>query len=724
MYKYEEMDFNEILADPEIDPENAEVMYAIAQCYRHGKGVEADAQKYAEMLQNAADAGSEMAKEEMASLEGEPEKQAEEGEPEVEKDLTKLPMDELMDLVHEDDIRACCEVYRRYGKEESRYLMHAAELIDQGNHSLSKEECQKVLETLAEHYLNDKKDIERAVEAYGKAAELGSAAACWKLAELCGNEQQELYYTKKASEIGTEHDTYRYSELLRKQGRRAEADACLAKLLKKPDLDEALKVRIKIQNHTDADSEEIAQLAWRHMEEPLCKEFLEDYYGTDPARLSEDQLPTEEQAYKLADMHRGARWDGNPWYAWMQWAAERGNEKAIAEVQEEAEIREREREEQERRAEQLRIEQERRAEQLRIEQERRREQARMESMKAMGVSEEMVEPEPVKQPSYVPNLQKKQFPTKLVVGLVLIGMIIYGLSHMLVANMAKKVLSESEKSAQQEQVTEVEADEAEEDSTFTLFPKTSSLPQVDPFEELQVNTYGADPYITLDVAYMGNDPMLLNATYTVSQQKNLRNGDSVVISVEVDKSLQKEYREELATTTTRYTVDTGEYWTMGDADPSNEVMKQFEDLAARQAKDYLAGANYTCTSGYLDNYFHGKVVKADVEPEVVSVYECENSEVSNYKKDGDWVNYYGSETGRIAFVVKCPGTYNDYWNYCPTQELSDVYVVVPVTGRYTDDDEIAEFEFKSMLLSYETQEDAEFALRKQYPISHKVDLPE
>ena len=56
------------------------------------------------------------------------------------------------------------------------------------------------------------------------------------------------------------------------------------------------------------------------------------------------------------------------------------------------EIREREREEQERRAEQLRIEQE-----------RRREQARMESMKAMGVSEEMVEPEPVKQPSYVPK---------------------------------------------------------------------------------------------------------------------------------------------------------------------------------------------------------------------------------------------------------------------------------------------------------------------------------
>ena len=715
MYKYEEKDFNEILADPEIDPENAEVMYAIAQCYRQGKGVEADAQKYVEMLQNAADAGSEMAKEELASLEGEPEGQAEEGEPEVQKDFTKLPMDELMDLVDEDDIKACCEVYRRYGKEESRYLMHAAELIDQGNHSLSKEECQKVLETLAAYYLNSERDIAKGMEAYGKAAELGSAAACWKLAELCTDEQQKMFYAKKASEVGNDYDIYRYAEILWKGGRRAEADACLAKLLKKADLDEMLKVQIKMHHHTEDEEKEVAQLAWSHVEEPLCKEFLEDYYSTDPAKLSEDQLPTEEQAYKLADLHRGVRWNGNPWYAWMQWAAERGNEKAIAEVQAEDEIRAREREEQERRAEQLRIEQE-----------RRREQARMESMKAMGVSGEMVEPEPAKQPSYVPKQpeKKKQFPTKLVVGLVLIGMIIYGLSHMLVANMAKKVLSEAEKSAQQEQVTEVESDEAEEDNTFTLLPKTSSLPQVDPFEELKVNTYGADPYITLDVAYMGNDPMLLNATYTVSQQKNLRNGDSVVISVEVDDSLIKEYQEELTTTTTRYTVDTGEYWTMGDVDPSNEVMKQFEDLAARQAKDYLAGSNYYCNSGYLDNYFHDKVVKADVEPEVVSVYECENSEVSDYKKDGDWVNYYGSETGRIAFVVKCPGTYNDYWKNNPTQELSDVYVVVPVTGRYTDDDEIAEFEFKSMLLSYETQEDAEFALRKQYPISHKVDLPE
>lgn len=314
----------------------------------------------------------------------------------------------------------------------------------------------------------------------------------------------------------------------------------------------------------------------------------------------------------------------------------------------------------------------------------------MEIMNAMEVPEEMVEPEPVRQPSYVPNSpeKKKKFPTKLVVGLVLIGMIIYGLSHM-------------------------------------LFTKNSSYSQIDPFEELQVNTYGADPYITLDVAYMGNDPMLLNATYTVSQQKNLRNGDSVEISVEVDKSLKRKYKEELATATTIYTVNTGEYWTMGDIDPSNEVMKQFEDLAERQAKDYLASGDYFCNTGYLNRQFPVEHIKADVEPEAVSAYECENSRIYSYKKlSGNWSDYDGSSTGCISFIVKCPGNYGTYWDSEPSLPLSDVYVVVPIYGRYTDNGEIVEFYYNDILLSYRTQLDAEFALRKAYPISHEVDLPE
>lgn len=91
---------------------------------------------------------------------------------------------------------------------------------------MNKEECQKILETLADHYLNNEKDTEKAMEAYGKSAELGSAAACWKLVELCADEQQKMFYAKKAANIGSDKDMYRYAEILRKDGRRAEADAC------------------------------------------------------------------------------------------------------------------------------------------------------------------------------------------------------------------------------------------------------------------------------------------------------------------------------------------------------------------------------------------------------------------------------------------------------------------------------------------------------------------
>ena len=338
MYKYEEMSLRDLMSNDTLDPESAEVLYAMAQCYRLGKDTEVNLELYKKSLEGAADAGSEMAKKELLSMEKElSDKKTEESVPEKEKNLKYLPIDELMDLAGTDDIKACCEVYRRYGKEESRHLIHAAELIDQGNHSLSREECQKVLETLAEYYLNDEKDIKKAMEAYGKAAELGSAAACWKLEEFCADEQQKMFYAKKAADVGNDKDAYRYAEILLKSGRHAEADACLAKLLKNADLDETLKVQIKMHHHTEAEEKEVVQFAWSHVEEPPCKEFLENYYGTDPAELSEEQLPTDDQAYKLADMHRGARWDGNPWYAWMQWAAERGNEKAIAEVQ--AEIR-------------------------------------------------------------------------------------------------------------------------------------------------------------------------------------------------------------------------------------------------------------------------------------------------------------------------------------------------------------------------------------------------
>ena len=62
MYKYEEMNLRELMSNDTLDPESAEVLYAMAQCYRLGKGTEVDMELYKKSLEGAADAGSEMAK--------------------------------------------------------------------------------------------------------------------------------------------------------------------------------------------------------------------------------------------------------------------------------------------------------------------------------------------------------------------------------------------------------------------------------------------------------------------------------------------------------------------------------------------------------------------------------------------------------------------------------------------------------------------------------------
>ena len=375
MYKYEEMNLRELMSNDTLDPESVEVLYAIAQCYRLGKGTEVDMELYKKSLEGAVDAGSEMAKKELLSMENElSDESAQESVSEKQKNLENLPIDELMDLAEADDIRACCEVYRRYG--ERKFIVHAAELIDQGNHSLSKEECQKVLETLAAYYLDAEKDIKKAMEAYGKAAELGSAAACWKLSDLCKDDQQKMFYAKKAADVGNDKDVYRYAEILREKGRRAEADACIAKLTKKEDLDELVKAHIKIQNSTVSRLGEIIPIAWKYKDDPQCRKVLEEYYGTYPSRPSEGQLPTAEQAYELADIHRGTGWNENPWYAWMEWAAEKEYPKAILEVNLEKKRREEEKEERQRKQQE---EEQKRAERLRREEERKREVERQQA---------------------------------------------------------------------------------------------------------------------------------------------------------------------------------------------------------------------------------------------------------------------------------------------------------------------------------------------------------
>ena len=56
------------LDNPELDPQDPEVLYALAKCLKTGNGVEANEDDYRKLLRQAAEAGYESAIEELDSL--------------------------------------------------------------------------------------------------------------------------------------------------------------------------------------------------------------------------------------------------------------------------------------------------------------------------------------------------------------------------------------------------------------------------------------------------------------------------------------------------------------------------------------------------------------------------------------------------------------------------------------------------------------------------------
>lgn len=72
MYRYEELTLDDLLEDPTFDEESPDALYALAQCYRLGKGVQPDEEVCLKYLRKARDAGSEAARQELEAREGRP----------------------------------------------------------------------------------------------------------------------------------------------------------------------------------------------------------------------------------------------------------------------------------------------------------------------------------------------------------------------------------------------------------------------------------------------------------------------------------------------------------------------------------------------------------------------------------------------------------------------------------------------------------------------------
>ena len=184
MYPYEDYDLIQLQSDPSLDPGSPEVLYAMAQCFHLGRGgADRDESAAQELLQAAAEAGSELARE---ALEG----QKSDPAPEVSsQDYAGMALHELKKLEQAGDLRAGLERYRRCmavgdQRNAERCVAGCAQLAVEGRMDLQLR--REALEIAGAFYQD--RDRAESRRLYELARELGSVAACGKLLDYytCG----------------------------------------------------------------------------------------------------------------------------------------------------------------------------------------------------------------------------------------------------------------------------------------------------------------------------------------------------------------------------------------------------------------------------------------------------------------------------------------------------------------------------------------------------------
>lgn len=190
MYLYEEMNLDELLDDPEVDPDSPDALYAIAQCYRLGKGTEVNEELYRSNLEAAAQAGSEAAREELAgsaaaapaSAEAVPEPQAGTGF------SADLPLYQQRRMAEEGDPAAIFQMAQNSlslndPNAALSYLQRAEKLVGTGVYAPEQE--QQIFLQLAGLFSQPPlENPEQSVHYYGLASELGSAEAALTLSRF------------------------------------------------------------------------------------------------------------------------------------------------------------------------------------------------------------------------------------------------------------------------------------------------------------------------------------------------------------------------------------------------------------------------------------------------------------------------------------------------------------------------------------------------------------
>ena len=203
--RYEEYDLRGLQEDPSLDPADPEVLYAMARCFRLGKGVEPDEAAALELLRAAEKAGSEAARAELAARTPAPVSAG------PLPDYGAMSDDELMQR-EEGELGADLERFRRHWAEEECIARCAEAAVTQWQRwpvGLRR----KALEKAGAFYWEQ--DPAKSRRLYELARELGSTAACGPLLKcydqgIGGGEDPELAKdcVRRMELEGTAEDLY------------------------------------------------------------------------------------------------------------------------------------------------------------------------------------------------------------------------------------------------------------------------------------------------------------------------------------------------------------------------------------------------------------------------------------------------------------------------------------------------------------------------------------
>lgn len=357
MYRYEELDYNQIMNHSEIDPNSAEAYYALAQCFRQGKGIEPDMDMYQEYLGYAAEEGHENAARELDALQGQQASQknavpvqmgtVSPTVKESEMNYESMTVSELRRLSNLGDAAAAFRLYsvsKNIGdtKNAVLYLKSAGDYAEKNG--VEKAAGQKIFMALGEMYKQgSEKDLQKSLRAYEMAAELGSSQACNYLSDCYRNgvggvlgkdAEQAERYRRMVARNGGVGERYRLAVTYMKENENLLAMELLQQVISETGSNEDFHLLSRIQlgrmDPKNYSCEDLLERLWERanqtVNKKLAKEARAELFnlykkGPESKEMSEylRTALTPERAYLFGMWRKSS--DPNKAKQWFSWAA-------------------------------------------------------------------------------------------------------------------------------------------------------------------------------------------------------------------------------------------------------------------------------------------------------------------------------------------------------------------------------------------------------------------